>query len=58
MRNFFILLMAIISLNSFGQISEKKLTGSVIASNQKHMLKIVNFDELQTILKKMIINCM
>lgn len=52
MRNFFILLMAIISLNSFSQISEKKLTGSVIASNQKHILKIVNFDELQTILKK------
>ncbi len=48
MRKLFILIMAAISLTGFAKTNEKKTTGT----NQKHMLKSVNFDELKTIIHK------
>ena len=48
MRKIFIFLMVLINLNSFAGTTKKK--ASVV--NQKHMLKKVNFDELQNVILK------
>ena len=48
MRNIIILLMAMISPNSFAELNEKETT----AINQKYILKSLNFDELKTVIHK------
>ena len=52
MRNIFILAIAITIFNSFAQTVEQKKTGSTTGSSQHDALKIVNFDQLQSILQK------
>lgn len=52
MKNLLILLMVISNLSVFSQNTYKKTIGPVTNATQKSILKVVNFDELQTILKK------
>jgi thiol-disulfide isomerase/thioredoxin len=50
MKSLFVALLSLISFTSFSQSTEKKTAGA--APHHKYILKVVNFDELQTILKK------
>lgn len=52
MKTFLILLVCIMSLNSFGQTVVKKKNVSATDLNNKNGVLIINFEELQTIIKK------
>jgi len=52
MRNLIIFMMAMISLSSFSQSGIKKAPGTSTVSKNKNKTMIVNFDQLQTIIKK------
>lgn len=52
MRNLIILFMITITLSGFSQNPGKKMTKSATGSKQKQEVRIVNFNELQTILNK------
>jgi len=52
MRNLVILIMSIMTLSGFGQNVVKKKNEQVATPKQKQVMKIVNFDQLQTVLKK------
>jgi len=50
MKSLLVLLLSLISLSTFSQSANKKNAGT--APSHKYILKVVNFDQLQTILKK------
>ena len=51
MKSLLVLILSLISFTAFSQRTEKKIAITA-APHHKYILKIVNFDELQTILKK------
>ena len=51
MKSLLVLLLSLISFTGFSQHTEKKIAATT-TSQHKYVLKVVNYDELQTILKK------